>query len=220
MRELDLIEQEELSKLKSIWQEYGLAFIAAVVVFIAVYGGTIYWNRYQKEQASKAAYLFETYLENIANKENDSSAKLVAQLSTEYKSTPYASLANLQQAKELYLEDKNKNLDAAIDNIKWVIKNGNDTIFRDSARLQLMQLLQDKKDYAQIVSVANSHESSAMANGILELKGDALAQQKKFSDAKAAYQQALTFDSNLSKKMGRQPKVNPIVSMKIESLPN
>lgn len=219
MRELDLVEQEELAKLKSIWHEYGLIIIVGVVVFFGVYGGTRYWEYYKREQANSAAYLYETYLEKLVEADSDNALKIVKSITEEYKNTPYASLVNLQQAREYYLAEQEQDKEKSIAHLKWVVENGNDEFFRDSARLQLMQLLIDTDKCEQAIRYSEDQESLSMAMGIYELKGDCYVKLGKFQMARDAYQLSIKSDIIAMGKLGQSIKANPIVSMKLQSLP-
>jgi predicted negative regulator of RcsB-dependent stress response len=65
----DLEEQEQLATLKAWWKQYGNLVTWLVIAALAAYSSWTGWKYYQREQASKAAVLYEEIVKAVDGKE-------------------------------------------------------------------------------------------------------------------------------------------------------
>ena len=56
---LDLEEQEQLDQLKAFWNQYGNLITWLLIAALGAYAAWNGWNYWQRDQASKAAAIFE-----------------------------------------------------------------------------------------------------------------------------------------------------------------
>jgi predicted negative regulator of RcsB-dependent stress response len=83
-------------------------------------------------------------------------------------------------------------LAAAKGNLTWAAQHGLDEATRDIARLRLAAVLLDEKRFDDALRELDAKHTDATAALFAELKGDVLAVQGKVTEARMAYQTALT----------------------------
>jgi predicted negative regulator of RcsB-dependent stress response len=185
---LDLEEQEQLDQLKAFWKRWGnlitWVLTAALTAFAAWQG----WGMYQRDQAAKAAAMYDEFDRALAAQDLDKASLAAAELRSRFAATGYTSQASLQVAR-LQLE-KGK-ADDAKQSLGWVVEQGSETAYRDIARLRLAGLQLDTKAYDEAAKMLDAIKSPEFAGLVADRRGDALLLQDKRDAAKAEYQKAL-----------------------------
>lgn len=185
---LDLEEQEQLDQLKAFWKRWGNAItwvITAVLVAVAAWQG---WNWHEREQAAKAAAMYDEFDRAAAAQDLDKAVAAVGDLKARYPETGYAAQAGLQLAK---LQLDKGQADAARTSLAWVSQQGSEPEYRDIARLRLAGLQLDAKAYDDAARTLDAIKSSDFAALVADRRGDLLMLQGKPDAAKAEYQKAL-----------------------------
>jgi predicted negative regulator of RcsB-dependent stress response len=203
----DLEEQEQLDEFKAWWKQNGKMISTLFIALLLAY--TVYqgWHYYQNKQAVEAS---TQYQELLVTDEKDlktiqtKSAKLMESFS----GTPYAGRAALFAAKANYQAHETKSAKAQLD---WTIKNATETAIKALASLQLANILAEEKNYEAALTLLNAPHDSGFDGLFADLKGDVLVSLGKNSEAKEAYQQALT-------KLEPQGKFRVLTQQKLESL--
>ncbi|MCE4553334.1 YfgM family protein [Roseateles cellulosilyticus] len=185
---LDLEEQEQLDQLKAFWKRWGNLITWLLTAVLAAYAAYQGWNWYQRDQAAKAAAMYEEFDRAAAAQDLDKAAAAVGDLKSRYPGTGYAAQAGLQVAK-LQL-DKGK-ADDAKQSLTWVAEQGSEPAYRDVARLRLAGLQLDAKAYDEAVKTLDAIKSAEFAALVADRRGDALLLQGKGDAARAEYQKAL-----------------------------
>jgi predicted negative regulator of RcsB-dependent stress response len=186
---LDLEEQEQLEQVKAFWKRWGNLITWIITAALAAFAAWQGWNWYQRDQAAKAAAMYEEFDRAIAAQDLDKAAVAAGDLKARFGSTAYATQAGLQVAK-LQL-DKGK-ADDARQSLTWVAEQGADGgPYRDLARLRLAGLQIDAKAFDDAAKTLDGVKAPEFAGLAADRRGDLLLLQDKRDAAKAEYQKAL-----------------------------
>ncbi len=182
---LDLEEQEQLDQLKHFWKKYGNLISWLLIV---VLGGYAAWNGYQywqRDQATKAAVLFDEVERAVMAGDVARVERSFADMKEKFGGTHYAHQAAMLSAKSLQAKDK---ADAARAALKWVAESAPDPAYRDIARLRLSALLLDAGSNDEALTQLSAPFTPAMAGLAADLRGDILQVKGQKSEAVTAYQ--------------------------------
>jgi predicted negative regulator of RcsB-dependent stress response len=185
---LDLEEQEQLDQLKAFWKRWGNLITWLITAALAAFAAWQGWNWHQREQAAKAAAMYEEFDRALSAQDLGKAAAAAGDLKAGFASTGYAAQAGLQVAK-LQL-DKGK-ADDAKQSLAWVAEQGSEASYRDLARLRLAGLQLDAKAFDEAIKTLDAIKSAEFAALVADRRGDALLLQDKRDAAKAEYQKAL-----------------------------
>lgn len=185
---LDLEEQEQLEQVKAFWKRWGNLITWLLTAALAAFAAWQGWNWYQRDQAAKAAAMYEEFDRAATAQDLDKAAAAAGDLRARFAGTGYAAQAGLQAAK-LQL-DKGK-ADDAKQSLAWVAEQGSETSYRDIARLRLAGLQLDAKAYDEALKTLDGVKSPEFAALVADRRGDVLLLQDKRDAAKAEYQKAL-----------------------------
>ena len=148
--QLDLEEQEQLDQIKHFWKQYGNLI---TWVLIAILGAYASWNGYQywqRSQAAQAAALYDE-VERLSGQGDLSKVEQAYKdMRDRFGSTTYAMQSGLLVAK-LY-QDGGK-AEQARASLSWVIDKASDPGYQAIARLRLVALLAQAKDYTQATAL-------------------------------------------------------------------
>ena len=184
---LDLEEQEQLDQIKHFWKQYGNLISWVLIV---VLGGYAAWNGYQfwqRDQAAKAAVLFDEVERAVTAGDVVRVERSFADMKDKFGGTHYAHQAALLAAKALQAKDKAEAARAAL---KWVAEVAPDPAYRDIARLRLSALLLDAGSNDEALAQLTAPFTPAMAGLSADLRGDVLHAKGQKTEAVAAYQTA------------------------------
>lgn len=186
---LDLEEQEQLEQLKAFWKRWGNLITWVITAVLAAFAAWQGWNWYQRDQAVKAAAMYDEFDRALAAQDVDKAAIAAGDLKARFGGTAYAAQAGLQVAR-LQL-DKGK-ADDAKQSLAWVAEQGADGApYRDIARLRLAGLQMDAKAYAEAAKTLDAVKSADFAALVADRRGDLALLQGQRDVAKAEYQKAL-----------------------------
>lgn len=185
---LDLEEQEQLDQLKAFWKQYGNLITWTLVVVLGGFVAWNGWNLWQRDQAVKAAAMFDELEKAAQAADADRAGGIFKDLRERYGRTAYAGQGGLLAAK---VQAEKSKPDDAQATLAWVAENASETEYRTIARLRLAGLLIDAKKYdealKQLDAAGGAKEFEAL---VADRRGDVLLAQGKTEEAKAAYQQA------------------------------
>lgn len=184
---LDLEEQEQLDQIKHFWKKYGNLISWVLIV---VLGSFAAWNAYQywqREQAAKAAVLFDEVERAATAGDVTRVERSLADMKDKFGGTHYAHQAALLAAKALQAKDKGEAARAAL---KWVAEVAPDPAYRDIARLRLSALLVDAGSNDEALAQLSAPFTPAMAGLAADLRGDVLQAKGQKAEALSAYQSA------------------------------
>jgi len=186
---LDLEEQEQLEQLKAFWKRWGNLITWLITAALAAFAAWQGWNWYQRDQAAKAAAMYEEFDRALAAQDLGKATAAAGDLKARFASTGYATQASLQVAKLQLDKDK---ADDARQSLVWVAEHGAEGgPYRDLARLRLAALQLDAKAYDEAGKTLDAIKSPEFTGLVADRRGDLLLLQGKRDEAKAEYQKAL-----------------------------
>ena len=184
---LDLEEQEQLDQIKHFWKKYGNLISWVLIVIL---GGYASWNGYQywqRDQAAKAAVLFDEVERAVTAGDVARVERSLADMKDKFGGTHYAHQSAMLAAKAL--QDKDQ-VDAARAALKWVAETAPDAAYRDIARMRLSALLLDAGSQDEALAQLSAPFTPAMAGLAADLRGDVLQAKGQTPEALTAYQSA------------------------------
>lgn len=216
-----LSEEEQLEVLKRWWKDYGKTVVTAIVIAVVAYFGYTAWQDQKRQKAEKASEVYEQLLK-LMNQEpgktmSDADKATAAHLASELKEandkSMYAHSAAFFMAKVAVDENK---LDAAANELKWVLSAKPDAATEQLARLRLARVLTAQEAYADALAQLSPEPAAAFAAEYAEARGDILKLQGDSDAARTAYEKALaaTDPQQQERYMLLQMKVD---DLKIES---
>lgn len=185
---LDLEEQEQLDQLKAFWKRWGNLITWVITAALAAFAAWQGWNWYQRDQATKAAAMYDEFDSAVSAQDLDKAGAAAGDLKARFAGTGFAAQAGLQIAKLQLDKDK---ADDAKQSLTWVADKGSESSYRDLARLRLAGLQLDAKAYDDALKTLDAIKSTEFAALVADRRGDALLLQDKRDAAKAEYQKAL-----------------------------
>ena len=212
-----LTEEEQLDVLKRWWKDYGRTVIVAVLVAVIGYFGYTTWQDQKRQKIEKASEVYEQLLK-LANAEpgkvlSDSDKATIAHLAGELKDgnskSLYAHSAAFFLAKLAVEEGK---LDAAVNELKWVLSAKPEAATEQLARLRLARVLTAQKVYADALAQLSPEPAAAFTSEYAEARGDILKLQGDLDAARTAFEKALaaTDPQQQERYMLVQMKVNDL----------
>ncbi|HET8806816.1 MAG TPA: tetratricopeptide repeat protein [Methylophaga sp.] len=192
-------DEEKSEAIKQWWRENGMAVAAGIVLGIIAIFGTRYWFSYQADQAEQAAVIYQQTLVTMSEGDLQQAQSTVSELQTEFSGTPYAVFATTELATRLA---NNDDLDAAMQQLQWVIDNADFAPQRDLARLRLARLKMDAEDFEAALQLTQQAQTKGFASLFAELQGDIYAAQNAAEQAYEAYQTALNMISSNDPRYG------------------
>jgi predicted negative regulator of RcsB-dependent stress response len=188
MATYDLEEQEQLAEMKAWWKQYGnllVGLLTAAAIGVLVWQG---WNWYQRNQTAQASMVYNVLQKAVLEKDSQRTKAASGELLEKFGGTTYASLGALTAAKAMFDAGDVKTAKAQL---LWVVEHGKDEL-RDLARVRLAAVLLDEKAYDEALKQLDGNVSAGFATRFAESRGDVLNAQGKKSEARSAYQTALT----------------------------
>jgi predicted negative regulator of RcsB-dependent stress response len=189
MAAYDLEEQDQIEDLKAWWARYGGTVAVGVILACLVIGGVQGWRWWTAKRAENASVLYSAVSEAQRTKDTAKAKDAVAQITDRYAGTGYAPRATLLYAKMLYDAGDR---DAAKTQLSWTVDHAGDEELKAIARYRLAQVQVDEKQYDAALATLDAKHPDAFDGVYADLRGDALAAAGRASDARTAYETALT----------------------------
>ncbi len=184
----DLEEQEQIDEFKAWWKQYGGLVILVAVVALLTLAGMRGWSYYQSKQGFEAGELY-TQLQGALGANDPKKVQDIAAVITDrYQRTGYAAFAALAAARAA---TDSGDRAAAKSRLQWAIDNARDTETKDIARLRMVSVLLDEKNYDEALKLVDTQHGDTFSALYADAKGDVLVAQGKPQEARAAYQTAL-----------------------------
>ena len=191
-----LSEEEQLEVLKRWWKDYGRTVIIAVLVAVVGYFGYTTWQDQKRQKIEKASEVYEQLLK-LANAEpgkvlTDSDKATIKHLAGELKDgnskSLYAHSAAFFLAK---LAVEEGSLDAAVNELKWVLSAQPEAATEQLARLRLARVLTAQKAFDDALAQLSPEPAAAFTSEYAEVRGDVLKLQGDLDAARTAFEKAL-----------------------------
>lgn len=188
MAHLNLDEQEQISKLKYFWRDYGKYIIGILIVAIITYSSSELLSWKSEKQSAEAAIVYEQFTTDYSNNNIANIYKEAEQLQKDFPKNEYTSFAVLTAAKVAFV---NKDLVKASQYLYWVISHTKDNSLANIAKLRLADVYIDQKKSDEALKLMMEKTTAAFQPLFYEKRGDLyLAIDNKFK-ARDAYKAAL-----------------------------
>ena len=203
----DLEEQEQLDEFKAWWKKNGSMVTGLALALLVAYSAWQGYGYFLNKKAVEASALYQALVTTEAGKTAEIKAQS-ATLMEDFSGTPYAGRAAVFAAKNNFAANDSKSAKAQLE---WAIKNAKESAVKAIAGLQLAGILYEEKSYDEAIKVLTAITDKGYEGLKANLQGDVLMAQGKNSEAKKAYETAL---SNLDV----QGKMHQYTQQKLESL--
>lgn len=185
---LDLQEQEQLDSLKAFWQRWGNLLTWAVIAVLAGFAAWNGWNWYQRDQAVKAAALFDELDRAVLAADAERSGRIFGDLRDRFPRTQWAAHGGLLVAR-LHV-DGNRPADA-VAALQWVLDKAADEGLRAVAALRLAGVHLDADRQDEALQVLERPLPEGFESLRADRRGDALMAKGQAGPAAEAYRAAL-----------------------------
>jgi predicted negative regulator of RcsB-dependent stress response len=185
--QLDLQEQEQLDALKAFWNKQGNLITWTLVLALGAFAAWNGWQWWQRDQAQKAAAMFEELDRAAQAGDADKTGRVFADMKDRFPRTAFTQQGGLTAAKLQALKGQT---DAAKASLAWVADNAVEDEIRTVARLRLAGVQTDAKQYDEALKSLDAARSAGFEPLVADRRGDVLMAQGKKDEAQAAYQVA------------------------------
>ncbi len=185
--QLDLEEQEQLDQIKHFWKQYGNAITWVLIAVLAVFASWNFYNYWQRSQATQAAALFDEVERAAQSADTAKIDRVFADMKDKFASTTYAQQSGLLVARQYVNTGK---LDSAKAALTWVAEQSTDAGYQAVARLRLVAILMESKNFDAALSQLNATFPASFEALVADRKGDVLALQGNKAQAVTEYQKA------------------------------
>ena len=206
--QLDLQEQEQLDALKAFWNKQGNLITWVLVLVLAAFAGWNGWQWYQRDQAQKAAAMFDELDRAAAAGDAERAGRVFADLRERYPRTAFAQQGGLLAARVQFEKGQG---DAARATLNWVADNAIEDEMRTVARLRLAALQAEAKQHDDALETLAAAPAPGFEALVDDRRGDILLAQGKTAEARAAYQAAY-------KAMGERADYRRLIEAKLTAL--
>lgn len=206
----DLSEKEQLDAMKAWWADNRSFVIGGIAAGLIIIFGWNHWQSGIADSEIEASTLYEDVMHAAALNVLDLATEPSARLFADYGDTEYAALARLAMAR-MYMESA-RDQDAA-NVLQDLIDAAPDSEVAFVGRLRLAKVLLYQGKAEEALALLQGYSDTAFAARYNELRGDALAELKRYDEAEAAYIASLNDDQSA-------PTVDAaMVQLKINDLP-
>lgn len=184
---LDLEEQEQLDQLKAFWKQYGNLITWTLTLVLAGFAAWNGWNWWQRDQAVKAAAMFDELQKAADAGDAAKTAGIFNDLKQRFGGTAFAQQGGLITAK---VQAEKGQADAAATSLGWVAEQAKEGEYQTVARLRLAGLLADQKKYDEALKQLDGATAKEFEALVADRRGDILLAQGKTEEAKTAFRKA------------------------------
>lgn len=188
-KHLDLEEQEQLDQIKHFWSQYGNLISWVLIAVFGSFAAWNGWNYWQRNQATKAAALYDEVDRAALAKDADRMQRALSDMQAQFASTTFASQAALQAGKTLFDAGKLPESRAAL---AWAAEKSSDDAYKALARLRMAALDIEAQAFDQALKTLEAPVPKSFEALVADRRGDVLMAQGKTDEAKAQYQAAWT----------------------------
>lgn len=181
-------EQEQLEAIKNWWKNYGKISVLVFLIAITASYGWRMWQRSQSAFNEQASLIYDQMLTSFSAHQQDALIAQANSLATDYKNTPYGSLAEFMLA---HLAVEKGDLDKAFKELKIVMDGSKDSKIRQIARVRAARILLAKNQPKEALSLLDKVEDATFLPQINEVKGDVYVAMGETTKARESYKAAL-----------------------------
>ncbi|MCW5652170.1 tetratricopeptide repeat protein [Hydrogenophaga sp.] len=186
-KHLDLEEQEQLDQIKHFWNRYGNLISWVLIVVLGGFAAWNGWNWWQRNQAVKAAALYDEIERAVIAKDQPRIERALADMQSGFGSTLYASQAALLAGKSLFEAGQADKARAAL---SWAVEKSSDPSYQAVARLRLAGLDIEAQAFDQALKTLEAPVPKSFEPLVADRRGDVYLAQGKADEARTQYQTA------------------------------
>lgn len=198
-------EEEQVEQLKKVWQEYGNAIIAGLVLG---FGGFIGYGFYKENKLADEELAANSYQQviELAGEGDEAFQNKGNEFITANPESNYAGLTALALAKD---SAEHKDWTQVEKYLNTAIEKTQDKGIKALATLRLARVQVQTEQYDAAIATLSQTLPESYQASIEEIKGDAYLKQGNKDKARAAYQAALDASGQAG---------NPVLQMKLDDL--
>ncbi|MBY0379548.1 MAG: tetratricopeptide repeat protein [Burkholderiales bacterium] len=208
MAHLNLDEQEQISKLKYFWRDYGKYLIGFLLVIIVAYASSELWTYKSEINAKEAAIVYAKFTDALNNKDIKSVYANNEKLEKDYPTIEYSAFASLIAAKVAFT---NGELVRSATYLKWLISNTKDKGLIAIAKIRLADVYIDQKNTKAALALMMGKAEPQFKVLFYEKMGDLYVVTNDNTKAIDAYKLALEFSPG-------NDDLAQVIKMKLDTL--
>ena len=206
--QLDLEEQEQLDELKAFWKKYGNLITVILTIALAAFAGWNIYQRWQQNQASQAAALFDEVERNAVAGDLPKLERVFADMKDKYPNTSFAQQAGLVAARVFFEGAKPDQAKAAL---TWVAEKSSDNGYQAIAKLRLASVLVETAAYDDALKLLSGSFPAEFSALVSDRVGDIYMLQGKKQEARAEFEKAFkAFDEKVEYRRLVEVKLNSL----------
>ncbi|NMG01726.1 YfgM family protein [Azoarcus taiwanensis] len=211
----DLEEQEQLSKIKAWWEEYG-NFVTGIAVAAAI--ASVSWQGYswyQNKQAHEAGSLYFLVQQAVEQGDTARAREATGQIIERHGKSPYAAMAALKSAGLQFEAGDYQNSRA---HLEWLKRQADNPVLVEIATLRLATVRLAEGDADGALAELSSVTPGALKARFEDLRGDILSLKGDKEQAIVAYRSAL--EAFAASPAEGADALREVTRIKLESLEN
>jgi predicted negative regulator of RcsB-dependent stress response len=183
-------ESQQVEAIKSFFIRYARLFVFGFVLFIAVLGGSRYWQHHANVNETKASDVYQELLVAEMDQNSDVMQIKANDLIKQYSKTPYAQFAALMLARDAVSK---QDFNLAEEHLRWIIsQSSSKKATLHIATERLARILMQKGEYDAALKLLDAKAPDKSYISLYEqTKGDIYFAQGDVANAKIAYLKAL-----------------------------
>ena len=204
-------EEEQIERIKDIWQRHGVPVLTGVALALAGVFGWNGWTNHQENKALNASTIYQNMLENVLGSDSEAgrarAAELAEQLRSDYAGTEYAHYAALMQSR---LAVESGDFTTAESLLRTVVAKADGITLKEVATQRLARVLAQLDRAEEALALFDAPVAGELLSGREEVRGDLLLALGRIADARQAYQAALQATAD--------PRTRPQLQLKLDDL--
>jgi len=186
----DVLDEHEQGELVQKWlRENVLSIVIGIGLGLVLIFGYQQWRRHQASHHLDAATQFSVFTSDLNKKDVSGAKQIAAKLRSDYSDTPYATLSSMQMAE--YYATQNDH-DSAYAALQSAYANAAIPALKTLSGIYLARSDVARKKPQAALDMLAKLPVGGYAGLIAEVRGDALGALGKNSEARKAYETALT----------------------------
>lgn len=201
-------DEEQLEEFKAFWRKHGNTILTVVTVVLLAIAAWRGWAWYEANRSVKAAVVYDQLQVAVDEGDADRIRSTAQVLRDDFSATAYAAMGVLVAARAQAAGGADE---AAVENLRWVVEEGDDEVFVLVARLRLASILIEEEAWDEAARVLDVEVPTAFAGLYADRRGDLAMAQGRTDEAREAYAKAL-------ETLGPATSIARLVQLKLDSL--
>lgn len=188
--DFDVLDEHEQGEVVQKWlRENAISIAVGVLLGLVLIFGWQQWKAHRVQRDVNAAAQYQALSDAADAKRDDQVATIAGVLRKDFSGTVYAVLAALRQADQASAKN---DLAAAASDLAWAKEHAENDSLKSLVALRLARVKLAQGDADGAVKLAESVPKDEYSSVAGEIRGDAFVKLGRASDARAAYEDALS----------------------------